>query len=148
MTVITIIALIFVIIIIFMGTLLYFLGNLRNQFRQKFTDLYPNAIFTIEGRSFGQKSLGMTQVRGTGTLALTHDTLHFQLWMPNRALDISLRSITNIETPRSFLGKATTSKLLKVQFISDTGEEDAIAWQVANLENIIAQIEQAMQSVK
>lgn len=148
MTVLAIIILIFVILAIFTGTIAYYLGNLRNQFRRKIGDLYPTAQFIIEGRSFGQQSHGMGQVRGTGTLALTSDTLHFQLWIPNRVLDIPLTSITNIDNPRSFLGKATAAKLLKVEFTNEQGQSDAIAWQIRDLEDIQRQIEQAIQSVR
>lgn len=148
MTVVAIIGVIFVILALLMLTIVYYLRNLRNQFRRRFADLYPTADFISEARSFGQQSLGRTQVRGTGTLALTADALHFQLWLPNRTLDIPLASITNVDTARSFLGKATLNQLLKVEFINQNGQADAIAWEIRDMENIKAQIEQAVQAAK
>ncbi len=148
MTVLAIIILIFVILAIFTGTIAYYLGNLRKQFQRKFSDVYPNAQFIIEGRSFGQQSRGMGQARGTGTLALTSTALYFELWIPNRLLEIPLKTITNIDNPRSFLGKATPAKLLKIEFTNEHGQPDAIAWQIRDLEDIQRQIEQAIQSVR
>ena len=107
MTVVAIIGVIFVIITLLVLTIVYYL---RNRFRRRFTDLYPMANFISEARSFAQQSLGRTQVRGTGTLALTADALHLQLWLSNRTLDISLQSITHVDTTRLFLGKAMLSK--------------------------------------
>lgn len=148
MPVIAIIGIIFVALFFLMAIVVYYLVNLRNQFRQRFSELYPNAIFIMEVQSFGQQSLGMAQVRGNGTLALTSDTLHFQLWRPNRALAIPLNSITKLDVIRSFLGKTTFSNLLKIEFSNQDGQADAIALRLNNLDDIKQQIEQAVQSTQ
>lgn len=148
MSVLMIISIIFLLLIVFMLMAVYYVGNLRRKFRQKITEQYPNAIFITEAQSFGQQSLGRMQARGTGTLALTTDTLHFELWRPNRSLPIPLNAITNIDVARSFLGKSQFKPLLKVEFTNQDGQVDAIAWGISGLDNIKQQIEQAIQSAK
>jgi len=83
---------------------------------------------------FGVRSQGMGQVRGNGVLTLTNRRLHFLMWLPRRELSIELLSIRAIETPTSFLGKSRFTPLLQVNFTTERGEQNAAAWQVADLE--------------
>jgi hypothetical protein len=83
---------------------------------------------------FGLKSSGMKQIRGNGILLLTSSQLYFRMLLPKKEILVPLRSIISVETPRSFLGKTKGKKLLKIDFRSDAGGTDSVAWLVDNLE--------------
>jgi hypothetical protein len=85
-------------------------------------------------RSLGVTSLGRGQVRGSGTLALTGDELIFLLAVPARETRIALGSITRVDTCRSHLGKSVGSKLLRITWNAETGE-DSLALQVPDLDD-------------
>ena len=87
--------------------------------------------------SLGQTSLGYGQIRGTGTLAITPDALVFVLWVPRRQVVIPLARITAVDTTNAHLGKRVGAALLRVRWSSDSGE-DAIAWQLADLDSWLA----------
>lgn len=89
---------------------------------------------------FGIQSGGMKQVRGNGILLLTTSQLYFRMFLPRRELLVPLRSITSVETPKSFLGKTRGRKLLKVDFRNDTGGTDSAAWLVPDLEKWVEAI--------
>jgi hypothetical protein len=104
---------------------------------------YPGAKAIIRGASFfGQQSRGVTQARGNGTLVLTGDKLVFELWLPRREFEIPLSSISAIETPTSFLGKSRFTPLLKVAYQNESGQSDAMAWQVPDLEGLKRTLEE------
>lgn len=88
----------------------------------------PNA------NSFGQTSLGVTQVRGNGVLALTADELWFRMWVPARALAVSRSAIVRVSTVTSHLGKTEFRDLLFVEWRLDDGATDSIAFLVADLD--------------
>ncbi|MCD4775968.1 MAG: hypothetical protein K8S15_07940 [Candidatus Aegiribacteria sp.] len=92
---------------------------------------------------FGIKSRGMKQVRGNGTLLLTSSQLYFRMLLPKKEILVPLRSITSVETPRSFLGKTKGRKLLKIDFRNDTGGTDSAAWLVADLEKWVEAIRES-----
>lgn len=62
------------------------------------------------------------------------------LLLPGRELLVPLRSITSVETPKSFLGKTKGRKLLKVDFRNDVGGTDSAAWLVPDLEKWVEAI--------
>ena len=82
---------------------------------------------------FGLSSRGLRQLRGNGILALTEDTLFFQLWLSRNCIEIPVKSISGIATPRIFLRKSILRPLLRVDFTSDKGRPDAAAWYVKKL---------------
>lgn len=82
---------------------------------------------------FGQQSQGMAQMRGNGALILTDNELYFQMLMPKKELHIPISSISQVETPKSFLGKSKFMPLLKVEYKDDKGQTDAAAWLVKDL---------------
>jgi hypothetical protein len=90
---------------------------------------------------FGQDSLGMSQMRGTGCLAFTPDEILFLMWVPKREFRVPVASIQRIETPRSHLGKSKFRPLLKVTFADRGGAEDSMAWLVGNLSQAKAELE-------
>ncbi len=103
---------------------------------------FPQAqVLARSALFFGQQSKGVTQLRGNGTLLLTDDTLYFRKWVPMTEYTIPLGSIRSIETPIAHLGKSYGKPLLKVNYRSEGGSEDAIAWYVRDLESAMAQIE-------
>lgn len=83
---------------------------------------------------FGIQSLGRKQVRGNGTLVLTHRELAFEQWVPNRVLRVRRSQLTRVDTCRSFLGKTRGSRLLRVAWNTEDGHSDRAAWQVRDLD--------------
>lgn len=89
---------------------------------------------------FGIQSKGMKQIRGNGILLLTASQLYFRMLLPKKELLVPLRSITSVETPKSFLGKTKGRKLLKVDFRNDVEGTDSAAWLVPDLEKWVEAI--------
>lgn len=120
---------------------------LRNTARQKEAsarERYPDARQIDRAASFfGQESRGVTQMRGNGTLILTESDLIFEMWVPNNAFCIPLRSIQSLESPSSFLGKSRFTPLLKVVYTNEQGTTDAMAWQVPDLGGWMRHINEA-----
>ena len=86
----------------------------------------------------GLQSRGRGQVRGNGRLVLTPEELRFRQWIPQRETTIPLAAVTSVGTERSWLGKWVGSKLLCVRWRTSDGSEDAMAWQVRDLEGWLA----------
>jgi hypothetical protein len=120
---------------------------LRNTARQKEAsarERYPDARQIDRAASFfGQESRGVTQMRGNGTLILTESDLIFEMWVPNKAFRIPLRSIQSLENPSSFLGKSRFTPLLKVVYTNEQGTMDAMAWQVPDITSWMRYINEA-----
>jgi hypothetical protein len=91
-----------------------------------------------QARSFGLASRGASQTRGNGCLALTADRIVFVQWLPKDRLEIERAAIVRVETARSHLGKATSIPLVRVTFRQGDGEEDAIAWQLAEPDRVLS----------
>lgn len=90
---------------------------------------------------FGQYSRKSLQMRGNGVLILTHEELYFEMWYPNKVLEIPISSILKVETTKSFLHKTVFRKLLKVIFQNESGEEDTAVWWVTSLSKWIEELE-------
>jgi hypothetical protein len=90
-----------------------------------------------DANSLGVESLGKTQVRGNGTLALTADALVFAQWVPNRVFRVPRDRITEVTTARAWLGKTIARKLLVVRWDGDDGP-DAIGLWVKDLDGWLA----------
>ena len=89
----------------------------------------------------GLQSRGRGQVRGNGRLVLTPDELRFRQWIPQRETTIPLAAVTSVGTERTWLGKWVGSKLLCVRWRTQDGSEDAMAWQVPDLEGWLAALD-------
>ena len=89
-------------------------------------------------QGLGLESRGKGQVRGNGWLVLTADELRFRQWVPDRETRIPRAAITAVETPRSWLGKSVGRKLLVVRWQTSEGGEDAMAWNVRDLDGWLA----------
>ena len=88
-----------------------------------------------DANSFGVESAGKWQVRGNGCLALTEHELLFAQWVPNRLVRIPRKSIVEVTTARSHLGKTMFRDLLKVVWTTDLGTQDSIALWVKDLDD-------------
>lgn len=93
-------------------------------------------VETVQG--LGLRSAGRGQVRGTGMLVLTDDELRFRQWVPNRETRIPLAAVTDVGRERWWLGKTVGRRLLRVTWLGEGGAEDAMAWQVRDLEGWLA----------
>ena len=89
-------------------------------------------------RGLGLESRGRGQVRGNGWLVLTDDELRFRQWVPDRETRIPLAAVTMVETKRWWLGKSVGSRLLCVRWRTPDGAEDAMAWEVPDLDGWLA----------
>lgn len=120
--------------VVIFGGILISLGYMARRKEARARQQYPAACKIDRAANFfGQQSRGVMQVRGNGTLILTDTELIFELWVPKRVYHIPLQTIRSVENPKSFLGKSRFTPLLKVVFVDDQGVEDAIAWQVRDL---------------
>jgi hypothetical protein len=98
-------------------------------------------VLSSTANFYGQKSLGMLQVRGNGNLYLRDQEISFRKWLSKKIIQIPLASITSVETPRSHLGKTKGRTLLKIIFTNEDGKNDSIAWSVDNLSEWTKHIE-------
>lgn|GEM_PF-2357576 len=98
-------------------------------------DLFGKEIKYGEERAnfFGQKSLGMAQVRGNGIFCITEDEIYFRMLMPSRAFRFPIKNVKSVETVKSFLGKTKFVPLLKVNFVNEQGEPDSVAFLLRNM---------------
>ncbi len=103
---------------------------------------------TQRANFFGQKSLGRAQVRGNGSLVLDEDGLHFRMLLPDRRWDVPIRTILNVSTPRSFLGKSKLIKLLRIDYLREDGQADALAFAVPDLDRWVQAIQAAVFRVR
>ena len=96
-------------------------------------------IANVQG--LGLQSRGRGQVRGNGRLVLTDVELRFRQWIPQRETTIPLAAVISVGTEGSWLGKWVGSKLLCVRWRTPDGSEDAMAWQVRDLDGWLGAIE-------
>ena len=101
-------------------------------------ELGDSALRTANARGLGLESRGASQVRGNGWLVLTADELRFRQWVPDRETRIALAAVTEVTTERWWLGKSVGSKLLVVRWRTPEGAEDAMAWEVRDLDGWLA----------
>jgi hypothetical protein len=107
----------------------------RRRARRLKADLPPGALRVANAQGLGLQSRGKGQLRGNGWLALTHDELRFRQWIPDRETRIPLAAITAVDTDRWWLGKSVGRKLLVVRWRTPEGGEDAMAWNVRDLDD-------------
>ena len=83
-------------------------------------------------------------MRGNGTLLFTEDSLAFEMWIPRKELIIPFSAIKGIENPRTFLGKSNFTPLLKIDFTNESGEADAAAWLVRDVDSVQDTLEELL----
>lgn len=92
---------------------------------------------------FGQKSKGLSQIRGNGIWVLTKNRIFFRLMAPKRTIEIPYSTINKTEIVRSFMKKMVAgAKVLVVYYIDETGNEDACGWYVPDWEKRRAMIDE------
>jgi hypothetical protein len=103
-------------------------------------ELGEGIIRRANAQGLGLESRGATQVRGNGWLALTAYELRFRMWVPARETSIPIASITDVGTERMWLGKTVGSRLLRVRWRMPDGSEDAMAWNLRDLDGWLAEL--------
>lgn len=88
---------------------------------------------TTRANFFGLKSLGSKQIRGNAAIVLTNDKLFSIRASPFQELVIPIENIDEISLPTSFNGRSVFKQLLCIHYQND-GQEEAIAWTLANPE--------------
>ena len=106
-------------------------------------ELGDTATRKANARGLGLESRGKGQVRGNGWLVLSPGELRFSQWVPQRETRIPLTAVTVVETRRGWLGKTVGSKLLCVRWRTPEGGEDAMAWEVRDLDGWLAALRDA-----
>ena len=101
-------------------------------------ELGGSATRKANARGLGLESRGKGQVRGNGWLVLSPGELRFSQWVPRHETRIPLTAVTKVETRRVWLGKTVGSKLLCVRWRTPEGGEDAMAWEVRDLDGWLA----------
>lgn len=88
-------------------------------------------VYQVEDCNFlGQLSRGYLQVRGNGLVALTDRGIHFRMLLPRRYLFIRQEEMNSATVVDSFLGKPGRGKILRVDFKTAGGGEDACGWRI------------------
>jgi len=132
---------------IFFSSLFFFwfflIVFIKMRIQKILKDLDDQKIILEEHQAnfFGQRSKKYKQVRGDGLLLLTESDIIFEMYLPQKSLVIDRKSIKNISTPRSFLGKSKLTQLLRVDFINTEGNEDAAAWAVKELNRWVTELQ-------
>ncbi|MBD3278234.1 MAG: hypothetical protein GF388_08040 [Candidatus Aegiribacteria sp.] len=127
-------------VIVFFGMMAFLVKVILSRARRTLEEKYPQhcRILTCPmANFFGVRSRGYRQVRGNGILILTDSELFFRMLLPAKELRIPLRSVTSVETVRSFLGKSKLRTLVKVNFRNSQGADDAAAWLVKDTDQWI-----------
>jgi len=121
---------------LFVGIKLLFASiqtKLRNHIQQKF-DKEEIIGMTTSANFFGKQSKGGKQLRGNGAFVLTKNQVCFIRAVPFKEYVIPLKSITEVSLPNSFNGRSVFSKLLCIQYKTDSGQ-DAMAWAMKDPES-------------
>jgi hypothetical protein len=85
--------------------------------------------------SLGLTSLGVGQLRGTGTLVLTDREVAFAQWRPDRLVRIPRPAIVEVDTTDTHLGKTMNRDLLRIRWANaETGVEDTVAFFLRDLD--------------
>jgi hypothetical protein len=137
--------------LIFLGAAsLAILARLARRSRQAETAVEEELGLTRSASvlGLGLESRGRAQVRGNGRLVLAEDELRFRQLVPARETTIPLAAVTSVGTERTWLGKWVGSKLLCVRWRTSDEGEDAMAWQVRDLNGWLAAIQTQVDASK
>lgn len=88
----------------------------------------------------GQKSK-IVQKLGNGPLILTEKELFFALRFPRVIISIPLSSITGVQQTKRFKAKGLLKMLIRVDFTTEDGQEDAMAWYVKDTDSWMRALE-------
>ena len=138
MTALQVVALVLGILILVALLLALGLIPVARRARRVKAEVGETATRKANARGLGLESRGKGQVRGNGWLVLSPGELRFAQWVPQRETRIPLDAVTVVETRRVWLGKTVGSKLLCVRWRTPEGGEDAMAWEVRDLDGWLA----------
>ena len=124
---------------------LFFMKLKKNQdeIRKIITDTFPEheiRMHAPHAYHMARQSHGYGQSRGNGNLILTDKELFFAMAFPKTIYSIPLESIGEIETPRRMNGRSIMRRMLKVNFKTENGEDEAVGWIVQDLDTWVAEI--------
>ena len=91
-----------------------------------------------------KKSDGYSHFRAVGYLVLTEEELFFQRRLDTKITIIPIDAIIKVDRTRRLAGQSRLKLMLKVEFKTPEGAEDAIAWQVKELDEWVQQINQTV----
>ncbi len=128
-----------------LGVIIFFIflknkqDELEESFQKRFTG---KNILMIDKYALyvAKESDGHSHLRGNGYLVLTGDELFFEREMDGKIIMIPLSSIIKVDRTRRLGGQSPGKLMLKVEFKTQEGAEDAIAWKVKELEEWLKQI--------
>ena len=120
----------------------------RRQKAEMEAELGDTAERTENAQGLGLESRGKGQVRGNGWLILTADELRFRQWVPSRETRIPRSAITSVDSDRWWLGKSVGRKLLVVRWRTPEGGDDAMAWNVRDLDGWLTALGDERPSVR
>jgi hypothetical protein len=106
--------------------------ELKESFQKRFTGqkiLYMDKY----ARIIAQESRGFSQTSGMGYLVLTSQELYFKLQLMHMEISIPISSLLSVGETRRMGGKNPLRTMLKVDFNTIDGKEDAIALIVKDL---------------
>ena len=124
---------------------LFFMKLKKNQdeIRKLIADKFPEheiRLHAPHAYHMARQSRGYGQRRGNGNLILTDKELFFAMSFPKTIYSIPLETIGEIETPRRMGGKSMVMRMLKVNFKTENGEDEAVGWIVKDLDTWVAEI--------
>jgi hypothetical protein len=80
-----------------------------------------------------QESRGYSQTKGMGYLVLTDQELHFSMQLVDLEISIPATALTRVGETRRMKGKGTIKLMLKVEFKTLDGKDDALALRVKDM---------------
>ncbi len=107
----------------------------RNRAQARLGELSGSVLRSTAATCLGLASLGVGQLRGTGTLVLTEHEVGFAQWRPDRLVRIPRPAIVEVDTTRTHLGKTMNDDLLRIRWASADAEvEDTVVFFVRELD--------------
>lgn len=110
-----------------------FLKNKQDQLEESFQKRFAGQqILSMDkyARLIAQQSHGLSQVSGMGYLVLTGQELYFKLQLNSKEISIPGAALMSVGETRRMGGKNPLRTMLKVEFRTSDGQEDAIAFLV------------------
>ncbi|MGQ9536713.1 MAG: hypothetical protein ACUVS1_04575 [Actinomycetota bacterium] len=127
-----IVALVLIGLVVDVALVRWWMNRLRNEAINALCEAVGRErVYRVENCNFlGWQSRGYLQVRGNGLVALTDRGIHFHTLLPRRYLFIPQEEMSSASVVDSFLGKPGRGKILRVDFRTAGGGEDACGWRI------------------
>lgn len=94
-----------------------------------------NVIMPVEHMMFrAVESSGYSQTSGMGYMALTENSLYFELVVLDLAITVPTSMLRGAEFVRRLKGVSPVRRMLRIMFVNEEGEEDSIAVNVKEME--------------